>query len=238
MAQCKNEEVSPERHGPLRSFGRRRARKLSPRQKGLLDAGLQAHSLDLSSECPTTLEKLFDSQIREVWLEIGFGGGEHLLWQAQHHADVGLIGCEPFIDGVVKVVDGIGLAGLKNVLVHADDAREVLQWLPPASISRAFVLFPDPWPKKRHVKRRLVTPQFIGNLARVMAPDAELRLATDIPDYARGMMLAVRREGSFRWTARAPGDWRERSADWPETRYEQKAIREGRKCYFMRFLSY
>jgi tRNA (guanine-N7-)-methyltransferase len=224
-----------ERHGPLRSFGRRRSRKLSPRQKGLLDDGLQSFALDLSKPGPVPLEQIFASPVSQAWLEIGFGGGEHLLWQAEQHPDVGMIGCEPFIDGVVKVVDGIRSNGLGNVLVHADDARDVLPWLPAASITRAFVLFPDPWPKKRHVKRRLVTPQLIGELARVMPAGAELRLATDIADYARGMLLAVRRQGSFRWLAAGPDDWRQRPADWSATRYERKAVREGRRCYFMRF---
>ena len=192
-------------------------------------------ALDLSCPPPANLAQLFDRPVNACWLEIGFGGGEHLLWQAARYPDVGFIACEPFIDGVVKVVDGAVTSGLDNIRIHADDARDVLPWLREASIERAFILFPDPWPKVRHHKRRLVEPRFLTALARVMAPGAELRLATDIDDYARQMLLAAKPEGSFAWQARSPADWRERPADWPETRYEQKAIREGRKRYFLRF---
>ena len=219
---------------PLRSFGRRRARKLSPRQTALLDGGLRRFALDLGQPAPQALTDLF-ANVRDVWLEIGFGGGEHLLWQAGHNPDIGFIACEPFIDGVVKVVDGAEAAALENIRLHADDVRDVLPWLPPASIARAFVLFPDPWPKKRHTKRRLVNAELLGRLARIIRPGGEVRLATDIPDYARAMLLAVRHEQSFRWLARQPEDWRRRPVDWPETRYEQKAVREGRKRYFLRF---
>lgn len=222
-------------YGPMRSFGRRRSRKLSPRQEELLGTGLRQHALDLAAPPPQTLNDLFDPGTREVWLEIGFGGGEHLIWQAERNRHVGFVACEPFIDGVVKVLDGAEAHGLRNMRLHADDVREVLPWLPSSSVARAFVLFPDPWPKKRHTKRRLVNPELLAQLARVMLPGAELRLATDIPDYARGMLTAIRQEGSFRWKARQPSDWRKRPDDWPQTRYEEKAIREGRKRYFLRF---
>ena len=125
---------------------------------------------------------------------------------------------------------------LKNVRLHADDARAVLRWLAPASIDRAFVLFPDPWPKMRHRKRRLVNSETIGELARVMRGGAELRLGTDIGDYAAQMLEVVEASGAFDWQARRPGDWRQRPDDWPQTRYEQKALREGRRCAFLRFI--
>ncbi len=219
----------------MRSFGRRRARRLTPRQENLLDDELSRLRLDLSSPPPADLTRLFKGQIREVWLEIGFGGGEHLLHQARTNPDVGIIGCEPFIDGVVKVVDGAITRGLDNILIHSDDARDVLNWLPDEVITRTFVLFPDPWPKKRHTKRRLVNISLLVDVARVMAPAGELRLATDIGDYAKHMLQAIRRQGSFEWTAHQPANWRVRPPDWPDTRYENKAIREGRRCYFMRF---
>ena len=192
-------------------------------------------ALDLSCPPPANLAQLFDRPVNACWLEIGFGGGEHLLWQAARYPDVGFIACEPFIDGVVKVVDGAVTSGLDNIRIHADDARDVLPWLREASIERAFILVPDPWPKVRHHKRRLVEPRFLTALARVMAPGAELRLATDIDDYARQMLLAAKPEGSIAWQARRPPDRRERPADWPETRSEQPAIREGRKRYVLRF---
>jgi tRNA (guanine-N7-)-methyltransferase len=234
MPPSKNDESRAE-FGPLRSFGRRRSRKLSPRQSELLDDGLNRLALDITTPAPENLSQLFDQPVREVWLEIGFGGGEHLLWQARQNPDVGIIACEPFIDGVVKVLDGAKAGNLRNIRIYTDDVRDVLPWLPAASVSRAFVLFPDPWPKKRHIKRRLVGTELIGELARIMTPEAELRLATDIPDYARGMLWAVRQQKSFRWLAREPKDWRVRPSDWPPTRYEQKAIREGRSRYFFRF---
>jgi tRNA (guanine-N7-)-methyltransferase len=229
------EEAAGQAH-ELRSFGRRRGRKLSPRQQGLAEGRLRALSVDLSVPAPQPLTGLFGVPVRETWLEIGFGGGEHLLWQARTHPDVGLIGCEPFLDGVVKVVSAIDERPdeMGNIRLHPDDARPLLRWLPDGSIARAFILFPDPWPKARHQKRRLVSEGTLRELARVMAPGAELRLGTDIADYARWMLIAVAREGSFVWTAQEPSDWRVRPADWPQTRYEAKAVAAGRRCNYFR----
>lgn len=177
---------------------------------------------------------LFGPEPRRVWLEIGFGGAEHLIWQARANPDVGLIGAEPFEEGVVKALAGIADFNLTNVRLHPDDARPLLDWLPAACVDRAFILFPDPWPKKRHAKRRLVAPSLLRSLGRVMRQGGELRLATDIASYAGEMLLAVRQEGSFAWLAGAPEDWRQRPADWPETRYGQKARREGRAANYFR----
>lgn len=222
----------------LRSFGRRRGRKLSPRQDDLLSGMLPKVALDLASPPPGRLTEAFGSKVDRVWLEIGFGGAEHLLWQAAHHPDVGVIGAEPFEDGVVKALHGIDEAKLGNVRLHADDARPLLDWLPERSIDRAFVLFPDPWPKKRHAKRRLVNEALLDALARAMRPGGELRLATDIDVYARDMLLAVRRQKRFQWAAEGPATWRIRPSDWPETRYERKAVREHRKpMFFTLFLT-
>lgn len=219
----------------LRSFGRRRGRKLSPRQERLMHELLPRVSLPLETEPPANMRKGFAAPVREVWLEIGFGGGEHLLWQARHNPHAGLIGAEPFEDGVVKVLAAIEDEGHGNILLHADDARALLRWLPAASIGRAFVLFPDPWPKRRHLKRRLVNAHFLGQLARVMQTGAELRIGTDIGDYARTILMAFQQSGAFVWRAESPADWRFRPADWPSTRYEEKAIREGRRCYYLCF---
>ncbi len=217
----------------LRSFGRRRGRKLSERQSGLLETLLPTLQPELGAPAPEPVETLFGPDIREVWLEIGFGGGEHLLWQARHNADVGLIGCEPFEEGVVKVLTGIEADGLTNIRLWPDDARAVLRWLPPASIARAFVLFPDPWPKKKHQKRRLLSSVTLALIARALKPGGTLRIGTDIPDYVRTIFMGVAHVPELRWSARQASDWRLRPSDWPETRYEQKAQREGRtSCYF------
>lgn len=216
----------------VRSFGRRRGRKLSPRQEALVKTVLPRVALDISVPPPVDAAELFDGDVTDLWLEIGFGGAEHLLWQARANPGIGIIGAEPFEEGVVKALHGIEATGASNVRLHADDVRPLLAWLPPACLARAFVLFPDPWPKKRHAKRRLVGPNLLAALARVIRSGGELRLGTDIAAYAGEMLLAVRHQGSFAWQAQCPADWRLRPDDWPETRYERKAGREGRKPYF------
>ncbi len=220
----------------LRSFGRRRGRGLSARQRALFDDLLPQLALDLSSPCPSSLAALFAHPAANVWLEIGFGGAEHLIWQARHNPNTGLIGCEVFEDGVVKALSAIEEHALANVRLSRQDAREVLDWLPEASLQRAFVLFPDPWPKKKHVKRRLVSPALFERLARVLVPGAELRIATDIGDYAGAILMTARASPAFAWQAAGPADWRQRPPDWPETRYEAKARREGRRCYFFKLV--
>ncbi len=155
---------------PLRSYGRRKARPLSERKDRLLDELLPRSRLPLATPAPSPLTSLFAQPVMDVWLEIGFGSGEHLAWQAGHHPDIGCIGCEPFINGVASLLGRIEDSGLKTVRIHDGDAREVLGWLPKASIGRIFVLFPDPWPKKRHLKRRLLSPETVTQLARVLRP--------------------------------------------------------------------
>jgi tRNA (guanine-N7-)-methyltransferase len=219
----------------LRSFGRRRGRKLSARQTDLLTEVGPRVQPNLASPPPETVAALFDVPVKQVWLEIGFGGGEHLIWQAQNHPDVGIIGCEPFEEGVVKVLTLIDERGLSNIRIHPDDVRPLLRWLPEGSLDRAFVLFPDPWPKVRHRKRRLVATPLLDQIARALKRGAELRLATDIGDYARTMLIALMAHPAFHWTATGPADWRTRPDDWPPTRYEAKALREGRRSTYLRF---
>ncbi|MES1179669.1 MAG: tRNA (guanine(46)-N(7))-methyltransferase TrmB, partial [Hyphomicrobium sp.] len=161
----------------IRSFGRRRGRKLSARQAKLLTDLLPRVGIDLAQPAPGHLRELFTPPASAVWLEIGFGGAEHLLWQARAHPGVGLIGCEPFEEGLVKALSAIDQDRLGNVRLWGDDVRPLLRWLPDATISRVFILFPDPWPKKRHHKRRLFSADLLGVLARVMVPGGELRLA-------------------------------------------------------------
>jgi len=211
----------------LRSFGRRRGRKPSTRQSALLREELPRLAFDPANP---------PGGFKETWLEIGFGGGEHLLWQARQNPDVVMIGCEPFEDGVIKVLTAATGEKLQNIRVHMDDVRGILKAMTPNSIDRAFILFPDPWPKRKHRKRRLVNSSLLKLLARVMQPGAELRIGTDIGDYARTMLEAFSGEPAFSWQASSPADWRERPSDWPETRYEAKAAREGRRRYYFRFL--
>jgi tRNA (guanine-N7-)-methyltransferase len=226
----------------LRSFGRRRGRKRSARQDALFSDGVRRWGMDQRHPAPQPLSELFASKdvaaaadIQSVWLEIGFGGSEHLIWQATHHPDVGFIGAEPFEDGVVKAFTAIAEQGLTNIRVEAGDVRPLLRWLPEASIERAFILFPDPWPKKRHAKRRLVNPSLLQALHRVMAEGARLRIATDIAAYAVDVLAALQSEPHFTWLAKRPDDWRQRPSDWPQTRYELKARQAGRRPYFFEF---
>ncbi len=211
----------------LRSYGRRRGRKPSARQAALLREDLPRLAVD-----PARLPEGF----ARTWLEIGFGGGEHLLWQARQNRDVALIGCEPFEDGVVKVLSAITAENLTNIRLYMGDVREILKAISPDSIDRAFILFPDPWPKRKHRKRRLVNSSLLALLSRAMRSGGELRIGTDIGDYARTMLEAFATEPGFVWQAQGPADWRVRPADWPETRYEAKAVREGRRRYYLRFV--
>jgi tRNA (guanine-N7-)-methyltransferase len=225
-------------HSPredLRSYGRRRARAPSARQQVLWREVLPRVAVPGDAGALSDPRALFTPPVREVWLEIGFGGGEHLIWQAKEHPDVGVIGCEPFEDGVIKVVDAIERDGLTNVRVHADDARPLIRLLPAAKLGRVFILFPDPWPKKRHHKRRIVSAATLAEIARILRPGGELRMGTDVAGYASAILDVAQHHPNLRWTATGPQDWRVRPPDWPQTRYEAKAVAAGRRCYFFRF---
>ncbi len=172
---------------------------------------------------------------RELWVEIGFGGGEHLVHMAARNPEVAIIGCEPFINGVAMLLGKIREAGTDNIAVHPGDARDLFDVLEPGSVSKAFLNYPDPWPKKRHHRRRFVTAEHLEPLFSVMAPGSEFRVATDIPDYVRQTLIEAPRAG-FVWTAEGPDDWRRPWGDWCSTRYEQKALREGRVPHYLTFL--
>ena len=224
---------------PWRNFyGRIKGKSLRPSQETYLDEDLAALSPGKVSweanpeRVPLDLEALFPG--KEVWLEVGFGGGEHLVHQAARNPGVGIIGCEPYINGVAMLLGKIRAAGVENLAVHPGDVRDLFDVLPDASISKAFLLYPDPWPKKKHHRRRFVTPDYLQELARVMKPGAEFRVATDIPDYVRQTLQQVPRHG-FEWLAEGPADWREPWGDWLSTRYEQKALREGRVPHYLTF---
>jgi len=171
---------------------------------------------------------------RDIWLEIGFGGGEHLVHQAARHPGVGFIGCEPYINGVAMLLGKIRRSGCRNIRVHPGDVRDLFDVLPDSSLSCGFLLYPDPWPKARHHRRRFVTSEHLQPLARVMAPGGIFRIATDIPDYVRQTLAEMPRHG-FEWLAERPADWREPWPDWLPTRYEKKALRENRTPHYLTF---
>ncbi len=217
-------------------YGRRRGRRLRSGQQALLETIVPRLEIALDAAPPAVdPAALFGRPVREVWLEVGFGAGEHLLAQAAANRGVGMIGCEPYVTGAVQLARGLCDAGLDNVRLWRDDARLLIDRLAPASIARVFVLFPDPWPKTRHHKRRFVSAPVLARLAAVMRDGAELRLATDDRDYLVWMLARLRASGAFAWTARRPSDWRSRPPDWPATRYEAKALEQGRRCAYLRY---
>jgi tRNA (guanine-N7-)-methyltransferase len=224
---------------PWRNFyGRRHGKTLRDSQREALDSDLAALSpgpVDWETNPdrrPLDLAARFGG--REVWIEIGFGGGEHMVRQAAAHPEAAIIGAEPFINGVAMLLAKIRKAGVDNVAVHPGDARDLMDVLPPASVSRAFLLYPDPWPKKKHHRRRFVTQEHLAPLARCLKPGAEFRVATDIPDYVRQTLEEVPKAG-FAWRAEGPGDWRRPWPGWESTRYEAKALREGRVPHYLTF---
>ena len=220
----------------IRSYGRRHGRKLRPARQAALDSGLASVSLGaLPADGTLDPRGLFAPRPKAAWLEIGFGGGEHLVWQAAANPDVGILGAEPFVNGVASLLAQVGRLGLRNVRVWPDDAGALLAALADASIDRAFLLFPDPWPKARHHKRRIVNPANLDVLARILANNAEFRVATDDEAYLGWILTHILDHRAFAWTVRDPSDWRRRPADWPATRYEEKAGRSGRKPYFLSF---
>jgi len=207
--------------------GRRRGKKLRAGQQSLLETLLPRLALALPVEpAKIDLAQAFGGSLPPdgVWLEVGFGAGEHLVWQAEQNPGVGLIGCEPYLNGVAKCLAHIERAGVTNVRLFTDDARLLMAALPARSLSRAFVLFHDPWTKTRHHKRRFVRRENLDRLAELMLPGAELRLATDDPSYLPWMVEHAGTHPAFEWLAEGPADWRGRPADWPATRYEQKML--------------
>lgn len=216
-------------------YGRRKGRPLRRQRSDLMESLLPRLRLDVAFGRPLDVAGLFDRPMGDLWFEVGFGGGEHLAAQADAHRDTGFIGCEPFVNGVAGLLQQIQSLELENVRIVPDDARPVLDALPDASIGRCFVLFADPWPKLRHAFRRFIGPDNLPRLSRVMKDGAELRLATDDWQLGRWMLEHTWRHPDFQWLAEGPADWRVRPADWPPTRYEQKALEAGRKPIYLRF---
>jgi tRNA (guanine-N7-)-methyltransferase len=191
-------------------------------------------ALDLTAPAPADLAPLFPHPVMNIGLEIGFGGGEHLAAEAAARPHMGFIGCEPFVNGMAKALAEIDARGLDNVRLHFGDAAEVIAWLPAGTLARVDLLYPDPWPKRRHWKRRFIQDASIGEIARILRPDGELRFATDWPDYAQWTLERLIRSPLFRWTAERADDWRQPWKGFESTRYEAKAMRAGRApCYLV-----
>jgi tRNA (guanine-N7-)-methyltransferase len=208
-------------HGPLRSYGRIKARQIKARQADLLTTRLPRISLDLSAPVdPQALRP----DATETWLEIGFGGGEHMAAQAARRPDVLLIGAEPFLNGVAAALSHIEAQGLQNIRLFQGDARDLLAALPDSCLARVFVLFPDPWPKARHHKRRLINAEVLAQIVRVLQPGGRLRFSTDWADYAAWTLERALKTPGLTWTAQHADDWRTPPGDHVTTRYEDKRL--------------
>jgi len=224
-----------ELHHPRAFFGRRKGHKLRKRQAELFDTLLPVLALDLSQPAPAELPALFPVPVDEVQIEIGFGGGENMIAQAAARPRTGFIGVEPFVNGMAKALAAIEGAGLQNIRLHFDDAASLMVWLPDASLARIDLIHPDPWPKRRHWKRRFVQDATIAQFARILQRGGELRFVTDVADYAAWTLQRFLRAAAFVWTAQRADDWRNAWPDFTPTRYHAKAAREQRTPCFLIF---
>jgi tRNA (guanine-N7-)-methyltransferase len=203
-------------------YGRRKGPKLSARQLHLRATLLPR--LTLHPKEGRDPKTYFAIAVSDVWLEVGYGAGEHLLWQAAANPTVGFIAAEPYISGTAKLLSRLDEKELPNLRLYEDDARDIIAALPDACIGRFFILFPDPWPKTRHHKRRFIQSDMLDEIARILKPGAELRFATDDPGYLGYALERLAAHRAFRWKAEAPSDWKTRPPDWPQTRYEAKEL--------------
>lgn len=217
-------------------FGRRHGKTIRPPQAGVLATSLPALKLDLAAPPPDRLADLFPLPVDRVRLEIGFGGGEHLHHEAARNPTTGFIGVEPFVNGMARFLLALKAVPLDNVRVHDDDATQLLDWLPEGALDGIDLLYPDPWPKKKHWKRRFVNRPNLDRFARVMAPGALFRFASDIDTYVNWTLLAVTKHPAFEWRAASAEDWRTPYEGWPGTRYEAKATRERRTPAYLTFV--
>jgi tRNA (guanine-N7-)-methyltransferase len=216
-------------------FGRRKGHKLRVHQADLIAQLLPALSLDISAPPPLDLSESFGAPIDRVRLEIGFGGGEHLIAEAQAFPNTGFIGCEPYVNGMAKILTLIEANNIQNIRLFAGDAAELLAWLPANSIARIDLIHPDPWPKRRHWKRRFVQDATIAAMARALKSHGEFRFVCDIADYCAWTLSHFMRASDFVWTAERASDWREPWPDYTMTRYGRKAMREGREAAYLIF---
>lgn len=216
-------------------YGRRKGKALRPGRARLMETLLPEIAVP-GGDSALDPRALFAQPVAEAWLEIGFGGGEHLAGQAESHPDVGIVGCEAFFNGVARLMSLLAAGNSADrVRIHHGDARVLMPRFPEASFSRIFVLFPDPWPKTRHAKRRFIGPDNLPELARLLSDGGELRVASDDVTYIRWVLRQLADDANFGWMAEGPEDWLGRPDDWVPTRYEQKAIRQGRTPVILRF---
>jgi len=220
-------------HGSF--FGRRKGHKLRAHQAELISDLLPRLSFDLASPPPARLSELFGAGVDQVKLEIGFGGGEHLIAEAEAYPATGFIGCEPYVNGMAKILAQIEARGIGNIRLFAGDAAELLAWAPKASLARIDLIHPDPWPKRRHWKRRFVQDATVVAMARALRDDGEFRFVCDIDDYSAWTLAHLNRSAEFAWTAECARDWREPFAGYTMTRYGRKAEREGRRAAYLHF---
>jgi len=219
-------------HGSF--FGRRKGHRLRPHQADLIQHLLPRLALDIARPPPSDLADLFGPRADEVNLEIGFGGGEHLIAEALAFPNQGFVGCEPYINGMAKILTQIEAHSITNIRLFAGDASELLAWMPACSLKRIDLIHPDPWPKRRHWKRRFVQDASVAAIARIVRPGGEFRFASDIPDYVAWTLMRLTRSPDFTWTAEQADDWRRPWPGFGGTRYEAKAKREGRvPCYLI-----
>jgi tRNA (guanine-N7-)-methyltransferase len=219
---------------PRAFFGRRKGHPLKARQSALFATALPQIALDLSRPAPADLRSLFSTAVDELRLEIGFGGAEHLIDQAKNNPHTGFIGTDGFLNAIGKALVAIDENRLPNIRLHHGDASELLDWLPEGAFQRIDLLYPDPWPKRRHWKRRFIQDESLMRLARILKTGGELRFATDIANYAAYALTRILRSKDFVWTAECADDWRKPWPNFCGTRYEAKAKREGRApAYFI-----
>lgn len=216
-------------------FGRRKGHKLRLHQADLIESLLPRLAIDIAKPGPPDLAGLFDPPADEVRLEIGFGGGEHLIAEARAFPRTGFIGCEPYVNGMAKILTQIEALNIGNIRLFAGDAAELLAWAPPRALARIDLIHPDPWPKRRHWKRRFVQDATVAAMARVLKSEGEFRFVSDIDDYGAWTLRHVLRSPDFRWTAERASDWRLPWVDYTMTRYGMKAEREGRRAAYLRF---
>jgi tRNA (guanine-N7-)-methyltransferase len=217
-------------------FGRRKGKALRERQAEGMVTLLPQLKLDLDTPAPADLKVLFEAPVDNIRMEIGFGGGEHLVHRAQENPATGFIGVEPFVNSMAKLITRVEDLGLKNIRVYDDDATQVLDWLPEASVGRIDLLYPDPWPKRKHWKRRFVSQVNLDRFQRVLKPGGLFCFASDIDTYVNWTLIHCRDHGGFAWQAEQSSDWLTPFAGWPGTRYENKARREGRSSAYLTFV--